>query len=276
MKKNNMKLPQAIAVIHLPALPGAPGAAGKLPDRVLREVRKQAVDEAKTLTRLGYDGIILENFGDIPFEKGQVAPETVAAFAIVASAVREVTACSLGINVLRNDAKSALSIAAAVGAQFIRVNVLSGVAATDQGIIEGDARGLQNDRTRLSAQHITILSDVLVKHARILSETDPEVAIEEATLRAGAHGVIVTGSTTGRLPDPELWRTAIQTTQKIDRPLWLGSGANEDCLESWRQDPSNIPHGVIIGSAIKKGGIAGNSLDPKRAQKMLKLIRSVL
>ena len=54
----------------------------------------------------------------------------------ISAAIREVSKLPLGINVLRNDAFSALAIAAVTGADFIRVNVLSGVTATDQGLIE--------------------------------------------------------------------------------------------------------------------------------------------
>ena len=45
----------------------------------------------------------------------------------------------VGVSVLRNDGLAALAAAAAAGAAFIRLNVLSGTYATDQGIITGRA-----------------------------------------------------------------------------------------------------------------------------------------
>ena len=64
----------------------------------------------------------------------------------------------LGVNVLRNDALSALAIAAATDCSFIRVNVLSGAAWTDQGYIEGRSpKLLYRDRLRCD---ITIMADV--------------------------------------------------------------------------------------------------------------------
>lgn len=45
----------------------------------------------------------------------------------------------IGINVLRNDAHSAIAIATCVQTEFIRVNVFTGAMATDQGLIEGQA-----------------------------------------------------------------------------------------------------------------------------------------
>ena len=42
-------------------------------------------------------------------------------------------------DVLRNDARAALAVAAATGAAFIRVNVHAGAVVADQGILEGEA-----------------------------------------------------------------------------------------------------------------------------------------
>src|SRR4029079_5487495 len=127
-------LPSLIGVIHLPALAGAPGSSD--PADALQRAGLQAVKEAQILVKAGFDGLILENFGDVPFYKTQVPPETIASMSVIAAAVREAARkVSLGINVLRNDARAAMAIAAVTGCDFIRVNVLSGVSATDQGWI---------------------------------------------------------------------------------------------------------------------------------------------
>ncbi|MBI3556155.1 MAG: phosphorybosylanthranilate isomerase [Deltaproteobacteria bacterium] len=150
--------PKLIGVIHLPALPGAPGCRLPASEAVSRAAR-HAVSEAKMLEAAGFEGIIVENFGDAPFYRSKVPPLTISAMSVIVASVRDVTKLPLGINVLRNDGRAALAIAAVAGAQFIRVNVLTGVAATDQGIIEGEAAEL---------------------------------------MRAGGDAVIVTGTTTGR------------------------------------------------------------------------------
>lgn len=258
-------LPRLIGVIHLPALPGAPGAADLHPAEALQLAGARAVREAQLLTRAGFDGIILENFGDVPFVKDQVAPETVAAMAVIVAAVRSASPkARIGVNLLRNDGRSALAVAAVTGADFIRVNVLSGIAATDQGVIEGRAAELMRERIRLGAQDVAVLADVLVKHARTMSETDLTLAIEEATLRAGAEGVIVTGSTTGRAPEQSRWDEALVACRDVQRPLFAGSGITVARLKEWAQDRAQIPHGVIVGSALRRGGKAGAPLEPKR------------
>lgn len=261
-----MKLPQLIGVVHLPPLPGSPLSHGEHPVDILQKVGMQAVEEAQALARAGYDGVILENFGDTPFYKDHVPAETVAALSIIAAAVREVVDIQIGINVLRNDGRSALAIAAVTGCDFIRVNVLSGLAATDQGLVEGDAAFLIRERARLNVP-IGILADVHVKHAITLSSFDLGLAIEEVGLRAMADGVILSGRTTGRLVDPEALHYASRVARSHKIPLFIGSGATSDRLKEiypWVD-------GIIVGSDLRKGGVAGAPLDSKRTRNFASL-----
>ena len=71
----------------------------------------------------------------------------------------------LGINVLRNDADAAMAIAAASGANFVRINVHNGVMACDQGLIEGTAADTLRKRRHWDAESVQIMADVGVKHA---------------------------------------------------------------------------------------------------------------
>ena len=93
-----------IGVVHLPALPGSPRWAGNM-----NLVLDRAVEEALALQNGGADGIIVENFGDAPFRIGRVDPETVAGVTLAVNRIRQVTTIPLGINMLRNDARSALA-----------------------------------------------------------------------------------------------------------------------------------------------------------------------
>jgi membrane complex biogenesis BtpA family protein len=259
------KFPKLIGVIHLPALPGAPAIHGTHPAESLQSAGYQAIKEAKILSDAGFDGIILENFGDVPFYKTQVPPETIASMAIIAAAVRESTSLPLGINVLRNDARSALAIAAVTGCEFIRVNVLSGVAATDQGMVEGDAAFLLRERDRLHAP-VGILADVHVKHAVTFSSIHIDLAVEEVGSRAMVDGVIVSGRATGRLIEFDALRTASQAARYLKIPILLGSGATLDKLEEIKP----WVDGMIVGSALRQNGGAGAPLDPKRVREFAK------
>ena len=101
-----------IGMVHLLPLPGSPrygGDLGPVLDRALRD--------ARTLAEGGADGLIVENFGDVPFHK-YVEAHTVAAMTLAVSEVVRAVEIPVGVNVLRNDAKAALAIAAVTGARF--------------------------------------------------------------------------------------------------------------------------------------------------------------
>jgi membrane complex biogenesis BtpA family protein len=267
------KLPRCIGVIHLPPLPGSPGAARLDPASALSRAGLWAVKEAKALQAAGFDGIIIENFGDAPFYKSSVPPETIASFSVIAAAVRESVRLPIGINVLRNDARAALSIASVTGAEFIRVNVLSGVTATDQGLIEGDAAGLIRERIRMNSEHIAILADVHVKHGRSLSSESIALAIEETAGRGGADGVIITGTTTGRAPILGDLEMAQQAAHHAGVPLYMGSGMDPKSLESLFGRGSKLEAGLIVGSTLRKGGKAGAPMDSRRVKAFISAVK---
>src|SRR5436190_21096294 len=123
-----------IGVVHLRALPGSPRWQGDL-----KEVIKYAVNDARAYERGGAHAVFIENFGDVPFTKAEVGPETIAAMAAAGRAVRQAVKLPIGFNVLRNDPCAAFALCAACNGSFIRVNVHCGAMLTDQGVIEGNA-----------------------------------------------------------------------------------------------------------------------------------------
>jgi membrane complex biogenesis BtpA family protein len=258
-----------IGVVHLPALPGAPLSHGHDPSGCLQHAGEIAIKEAELFKKAGFEGIILENFGDIPFYKDRVPSETVASMAVIAAAVRQYTDLKLGINILRNDSLSALSVAAVTGCDFIRVNVLSGVAATDQGLIEGRAADLIRERTRFHA-NVAILADVHVKHSKSLSTDDIEIALEDTIKRALADGVIFTGATTGRMMEIDEIQRLSKAAHSLGTPCYVGSGLTaESAIEL-----KGAIDGMIVSSALRKGGQAGAPLDEKRMKEFVKAFKS--
>lgn len=218
--------PTFVGVVHLPPLPGSPR-----PSPGLDAIVARATADAVTLARGGADAVIVENFGDAPFDGDQVAPYTVAAMTRVCLAVRAAApSLKLGVNVLRNDARAALSIAHAVGGSFVRVNVHVGAMVTDQGVLEGKARATLLERARLGAS-VAIVADVRVKHAVPLGNPDLADLARDTVHRGLAETVVVTGSGTGRRADPADWRTvrdAVPTT-----PVWIGSGFDPESASAF-------------------------------------------
>src|SRR5206468_486654 len=132
---------------------------------------------SKMLVGAGFDAVIVENFGDAPFAADTVPPETIAVMSIVVDHVVNAVPVPVGVNVLRNDGMAGLAVAAAGGAAFIRVNVLSGVYATDQGMLTGRADELLRYRARI-APTVKIAADVHVKHAQPISQPDIALAAQ--------------------------------------------------------------------------------------------------
>ena len=150
---------QLIGMVHALPLPGSPSY--RPPSTAIVE---RAVADAVVLEQSGFDAVLVENYGDAPFFPDQVPPVTVASLARVVSAVKDSVTVPVGVNVLRNDALAAMSIAAACDARFIRVNVLSSMMYTDQGPIVGQAARLARLRAALDPG-IEVLADLFVKHA---------------------------------------------------------------------------------------------------------------
>ncbi|MCZ6806558.1 MAG: BtpA/SgcQ family protein [Deltaproteobacteria bacterium] len=242
-----------IGMLHAPPLPGSHRFG-----RDWAGVVESVLGDAQKLVEGGLHALLLENFGDAPFYPGRVPPETVAHMTRLATEVRAAFDVPLGINVLRNDAMSGLAIAAAVGAAFIRVNVLAGARVTDQGLIQGSAHDVLRARRNLHAEHIDILADVDVKHSAPLADRPIEEEAFELVHRAGAGALIVSGPATGQIPrvaDLQRVRAALRNT-----PVFIGSGTNAETLAEM------LPRvdGLIIGTALKQDGDPTRSVDPDR------------
>lgn len=246
-----------LGMVHLLPLPGSAGWAGSMD-----EVLSTAVTDARALVDAGFDGMIVENYGDAPFLPGSLPPETVAALALAVRVVREELGPEplVGVDALRNDARAGLGVAVACGADLIRVNVHVGSMWTDQGLIEGRAWETVRERVHLGAD-VAILADVLVKHANPPVSLDPAVAAEETVSRGGADAVIVTGPATGTPVEPErLERIAAS----VEAPVLVGSGVTPEQLAALMKHAS----GAIVGSSIKVGGTTGRPVDPEKAQRL--------
>jgi membrane complex biogenesis BtpA family protein len=246
-----------IGVVHLLPLPTSARWGGSL-----KAVIDRAEQEATALASGGVDGLIVENFFDAPFTKNQVDPAVVSAMTVVVQRIQNLVTLPVGLNVLRNDGKSAMAIASCVKAQFIRVNVLTGVMATDQGLIEGEAHQLLRYRRELGSD-VQILADVLVKHARPLSSPNLTVAVKDTIERGLADGVILSGWATGSPPNLEDLELA--SGAAAGTPVFIGSGANWENVGTLMQ----AADGVIVSSSLKRHGQISQPIDPIRVSQFV-------
>jgi len=244
-----------IGMVHLLPLPGSPRDTGAGMEAVLA----RAVADAQALEAGGANAIMVENFFDAPFAKDSVPAVTVAAMTRAILAVRAITSLPLGVNVLRNDIRTAISIAHVCGAQFVRCNVYVGASVTDQGIIEGAARTAVLTRRELDAD-VAIWADVCVKHAKQLGTDVIEEAAKDAVLRGLADALIVSGAATGSLTDPadaEAVKSVLPNT-----PVLIGSGFDLDTAASLLAHAD----GAIVGTSLKPANDVSQPVSAERVR----------
>jgi membrane complex biogenesis BtpA family protein len=210
-------------MVHLRALPGAPLFGGSI-DAVI----ESAINDARALAAGGCNGEVARDLR-LPF----------------------------GVNVLRNDARAALAIAAATGAQFIRINIHIGAMLTDQGIIEGEAADTLRHRAAF-APAVMIFADHLVKHAAPIGEVDEIQMARDLRERGLADALIVSGRETGAPADA---KRLSRTREAVDAPILVGSGLTAENAPDYAD-----ADGAIVGTTLKRDGRVEMSVDPIRVE----------
>jgi len=251
-------------MIHLLPLPGAPLYANSR-----EEIRERAIRDAESLSSSGFDALLVENFGDIPFSAEGGEAHVIAEMSVLVREIRLLTALPVGVQVLRNDAKAAMAIAAAADASFIRVNVHTGTMFTDQGMLQGQAHSTLRYRHAIDAGRISILADVFVKHATPPIGVVFDDAVQECVERGMANGIIVSGSGTSRETDVGMLESAVA---RSNVPVYVGSGVTEKNLS--RYIP--LAHGVIAGTALKYDGDVSQAVDVERCRCFVEKARKLL
>jgi len=250
-----------IGMVHCWPLPGAPGYTGYGMDTIIAH----AVRDAQALATGGCHGVIVENMWDIPFRAGpHIQPESIAAQAVVAHAVKSVVDLPLGINLVHNGGTALLGIAVASGASFIRVCMFTGAGVWDAGSWdEGCAADLLRRRKELHAEHVKIFADVDKKHSVRFPGIDLATHIEW-TRFFGADALIISGRMTGDAPDLAKVRQARALAG--ERPILLGSGTDEQNIAAFME----VADGVIVGSSIKADGAIANPVDVERVRRFVR------
>ena len=247
-----------IGVIHVGALPGTPRGSMSVAELVAL-----AKEEAKIYRETGVDGVIIENMHDVPYLRGAVGPEIVAAMTAVAVEVKAECAMPVGVQLLAGANIEAMAVAHAAGLDFIRAEGYAYAHVADEGLIQASAAELLRFRKMIGAERVQVWADVKKKHAAHAITADVTLGETAETLEfMGADCVIVTGSATGKAPN----RADVQEAKSHCRlPVFLGSGITEHNLNEFYDEAD----GFIIGSAFKIDGLWSNTIDPARVSSVI-------
>lgn len=262
MKRFKKLFPAAVPVIgmiHLGALPGTPASA-----QTIRQIEKQALSEAAIYRDSGVHGLMIENMHDTPYLRGRVGPEIVAAMAVVARAVKEVSVLPCGIQILAGANLEAIAVAHAAGLDYIRAEAFAFAHVADEGILESSAAELLRYRKMISAADVQVWTDVKKKHSSHAITADVgvgETAHAVEFMRGDA--VIVTGLVTGDAPRRE---DVAEVKKATALPVLLGSGVTAKNIQEF----AGTADGFIIGSEFKVDGHWAAKVDRKRVQRFMK------
>ena len=252
-----------VGVVHLRALPGTPGS-----NLDIAAITSIAVQEACEYEDAGFQGVMIENTHDRPYLKAGVGPEIAAAMAVIGAEIRRATALPLGIQVLAGANSSALAVALACGASFVRVEGFVFAHVADEGLIEASAGALLRYRRAIGGDHIRVFADVKKKHSAHAITADVDIV---ETAKAAeffvVDGVIVTGVATGHPAEPD---EVTSVSRAVSVPTIVGSGIT---MENVLHYPD--ADGFIVGSSIKKDGLWSNPIDLDRARALVRTFRDL-
>ena len=89
--------------------------------RDVAAIAEAAVEEALLYQAAGFHAVAIENTHDRPYLKSSVGPEITAAMAVIGCEVKRAVEIPLGVQILAGANLSALAVAHACGAVFVRV-----------------------------------------------------------------------------------------------------------------------------------------------------------
>jgi membrane complex biogenesis BtpA family protein len=252
-----------IGVVHVQALPGTPES--KLD---VAAIASLAAAQAHEYEAAGFHGVMIENMHDRPYLKAAVGPEITAAMAVVGAEVRHAVALPLGVQVLAGANTSALAVALACGASFVRVEGFVFAHVADEGLIEASAGALLRYRRAIGADGVRVFADVKKKHSAHALTADIDIA---ETAKAAefflVDGVIVTGVATGQ---PAAAHEVNSVARAVKVPTIVGSGITADNLADYASADA-----FIVGSSLKHDGLWSNPIDPTRTRALVSAFREL-
>jgi len=253
-----------IGVIHVGALPGTPREA-----QTVSELIKSARDEARLYRDCGVDGTIVENMHDVPYLRGEVGPEIVAAMTALSREVKHEGGLPVGVQILAGANIEAMAVAHAADLDFIRAEGYAYAHVADEGLIQASAAKLLRYRKLIGATRVQVWADVKKKHAAHAITADVSLGDTAETVEfMGVDCVIVTGSATGK---PPTIADLEEAKSHCRRPVFLGSGITENNVAEFYEQAD----GFIVGSAFKLDGVWSNTVDPERVTSFVHAIQRV-
>jgi uncharacterized protein len=255
--------PSVFGMVHLEPLPGTPFYR----EGTFNEVIARAVDSARALEGGGADGCLVQTVDRVYGTSPHADPARLSAMTLIVAAIRAATSpgFQVGVQIMRNALEPSLAVAKVCDAAYIRAGALVGVTVTNDGIVEPDARGLMEYRTRLNAQHIKVVADIASMHFQWFGPARTLAEIARAAANAGADAVA--------LGDPDEAKTLAMIrdvrTAAPGLPIVLAGYTHHDNAARLVQ----AADAAFVGTCLEQDGWGGR-IDPERVKSYVARVRS--
>lgn len=255
---DDLKL-ELYGMIHLPPLPGSPGYKGV----DVEDIVEYAVSEAYKLYNAGFDGLMVENYMDYPFNKYSVSPMQIEAIDRVVNRISRVfrDKLSIGLNILRNAGRQSIELACKYKLDFIRVNSYMEPIWAPEGLIEPIAPEIWSVKKR-GGCNTMIYADVNVKHSKPILPYI--IALKNTISRGRVDGVIISGEETGGETPVSLIYLARKASRGRTKVI-VGSGVNHHNIGLY----IGVADAVIVGTSIKENRVTEKPIDEGRARELV-------
>lgn len=251
---NNVFFPDStvLSMIQPNPLPGS----YRHDNETIDEIVYHALKETEMVQENGFDGIILQNMNDMPIK--QVSrPEAIGYMTRIGYEIRK-NFPDLVLGVLVNwDGVAALSVADAIGADFVRVeHLFTGANVTSAGILQAQCVEIAEVRKRTRSK-VPVYADIYEVHGVPLGKKPIEDAAWEAVHEAFADGLFLAGKSIEASKE-----MIAKVREKLpDTPVFLGGGATGDNVYELLKHYD----GVSVATWIKDGNMK-NPINPEKAK----------
>ncbi len=241
-----------VGMVHLLPLPGSPAWT-----EPVQKILDHAARDAERLIEGGCDALIVENMSDLPYLRGEVRPETLAAITLAVDRVARMGR-PVGLQILAGANRQALGVAAVAPVAFLRVEAFAYGHLADEGWMDACAGELLRARRDLGLQ-TAIWADVQKKHAAHAATADLSIQdLARGAAFCGADALIATGLSTGLPVDPQ----HLQAMRAAGLPVAVGSGVNAASAAILAASADAL----IVGSDLKERGDWRAPVDPLRVR----------
>lgn len=238
-----------IGAIHLPPLLSYKDFPG------FNIALKNGLADLRAFENGRVDGVLFENNYDIP-HKIFVDTPIISSMTFLGEKLRKATRLPLGISVLWNDYRAALSVAKTLNLQFIRVPVFVDIVKTDYGIVKGEPKKVIGFRKSVKGEKIAIFTDIHVKHAKLLSKHDL-ITSANLAIKNKSDAIIITGKWTGNAPSVNELENLRKKVGGV--PVLIGSGIDNQNVKKLFQ----FANGGIVSTSLKSGDTKSHKVNIK-------------